>query len=947
MKKLICLAFLFLSPAARADNAVTLYDSANHYIQIKAPNVMSQTYKLIMPLSQGATGQVLALASVAGNTATFAWSSAAGGGAWGSISGTLSAQTDLQTALNNIGVSTGSLQGQINGLGSTYLTLSSATATYLQSSSATATYLQSSVAAGTYLSMSSATATYAFKNQITGLQTQINSIGLSTGSLRTDLNATALSTQTLANAVGSSTASLRTDLNAVRLATGTISTSVDDSVMVGNGTGMDAKAISDCQGAGKAMTYTAATNTFGCNTISAGSGGSSLAIGTGTTSGYAGVITSSPSLVLLFDNATTKGVLQGGGTYFFTLNSGSVTLQGNSINLANLQTQANNIGLSTGTIQTQVNSVALATGTIQTQLNSVAQSTGTLLTQINTKVNFSSFSATQPILYNSATGAFSATLISLSTGVVGTLPVANGGTGTATPSLVQGANITITGSWPNQTIAATAGSGVLSTDSTTWSGVYNWPNVNPSTFTNLVVTTLTITGAIIMNGPGTWPIFTPKADPVDYRAVLTSSTLTVGHYALISSTNGAIIDGGIPSGSGVPSINSYGNPAITSSATILAGTNVTLGQSGNTITINASGGSGSPAGPAWSVQVSSAGSLGGFANFLNNGSTITISSVFSLVLDNISSMTLQGIYFDTIGSTFNIVTVTSSVVLQDGVTSWPAYPHNPHFIGGNFNGPMQTNIQNFSTGSNAASEYCATSDTGNNTKNFACMGINNSGFSNATWPYMRPQSAYLISSDSDVVVGAGTLGTDPGAQIIFVTSATTQMVIKSTSSDGYGIVISTRVNAPNIPQVYMLQVDSTTNGTGNASTPISFPVLANTTYYIDCYLLFQTTTTTTGIAFALNTPSAPGAISYTVGIPIAADAAAGMFWGWGSSSDDYVTGTAVQAINTTYVARLYGSLQNGANAGNLVVRFHSELAGQDAKLKNGSMCTLLTNPGKL
>jgi len=33
-------------------------------------------------------------------------------------------------------------------------------------------------------------------------------------------------------------------------------------------------------------------------------------------------------------------------------------------------------------------------------------------------------------------------------------PVANGGTGTATPGLVQGANITITGSWPNQTIAA-------------------------------------------------------------------------------------------------------------------------------------------------------------------------------------------------------------------------------------------------------------------------------------------------------------------------------------------------------------------------------------------------------------------------------------------------------------------------------------------------------------
>ena len=45
----------------------------------------------------------------------------------------------------------------------------------------------------------------------------------------------------------------------------------------------------------------------------------------------------------------------------------------------------------------------------------------------------------------------------LTTDVSGTLPVANGGSGTATPSLVQGSNVTITGSWPNQTITAAAG----------------------------------------------------------------------------------------------------------------------------------------------------------------------------------------------------------------------------------------------------------------------------------------------------------------------------------------------------------------------------------------------------------------------------------------------------------------------------------------------------------
>jgi hypothetical protein len=46
---------------------------------------------------------------------------------------------------------------------------------------------------------------------------------------------------------------------------------------------------------------------------------------------------------------------------------------------------------------------------------------------------------------------------SLTAAVSGTLPVANGGTGTATPSLVGGTNITISGSFPNQTITASGG----------------------------------------------------------------------------------------------------------------------------------------------------------------------------------------------------------------------------------------------------------------------------------------------------------------------------------------------------------------------------------------------------------------------------------------------------------------------------------------------------------
>lgn len=45
----------------------------------------------------------------------------------------------------------------------------------------------------------------------------------------------------------------------------------DDSVVVGNGSAWQLKALTTCTGTGKAVTYDASTNTFGCNTISGAS----------------------------------------------------------------------------------------------------------------------------------------------------------------------------------------------------------------------------------------------------------------------------------------------------------------------------------------------------------------------------------------------------------------------------------------------------------------------------------------------------------------------------------------------------------------------------------------------------------------------------------------------------------------------------------------------------
>ena len=61
----------------------------------------------------------------------------------------------------------------------------------------------------------------------------------------------------------------------------------------------------------------------------------------------------------------------------------------------------------------------------------------------------------------------------LTTDVSGILPVANGGSGTATPSLVQGSNVTITGSWPNQTITA-ASSGITAGKSISFAMIFGF-----------------------------------------------------------------------------------------------------------------------------------------------------------------------------------------------------------------------------------------------------------------------------------------------------------------------------------------------------------------------------------------------------------------------------------------------------------------------------------------
>ena len=142
----------------------------------------------------------------------------------------------------------------------------------------------------------------------------------------------------------------------------------------------------------------------------------------------------------------------------------------------------------------------------------VLTSNGTTATWAASTGGVTSFSAgTTGLTPNTATtGA-----ITLS----GMLAVANGGTGTSSPSLVAGTNVTISGTWPNQTINASGGVTTLSFGST---------GLTPSTATSGAVT---VAGTLAVANGGTGVTASTGATSValrDANANLTVNSLFEG-----------------------------------------------------------------------------------------------------------------------------------------------------------------------------------------------------------------------------------------------------------------------------------------------------------------------------------------------------------------------------------------------------------------------------------
>jgi hypothetical protein len=204
----------------------------------------------------------------------------------------------------------------------------------------------------------------------------------------------------------------------------------------------------------------------------------------------------------------------------------------------------------------------------------------------------------------------------------GLLDVANGGTGTATPALVAGANVTITGTWPNQTIAAASETGTVSSVSVVSANGFAGTVANASTTPAITVST-SITGVLKGNGTA----ISAASAGTDYQAPITLTTTgTSGAATLVGATLNIPQYSGGGGGSGtvtsvaatVPGFLSVTGSPITTSGTLA------ISYSGTALPI-ANGGTGLTTTPA-NGELDIGNGTGFTRTTLTAGSNITITN---------------------------------------------------------------------------------------------------------------------------------------------------------------------------------------------------------------------------------------------------------------------------------------------------------------------------------
>jgi hypothetical protein len=299
-------------------------------------------------------------------------------------------------------------------------------------------------------------------------------------------------------------------------------------------------------------------------TLPVANGGTGVTASTGTGSV---VLSNSPTLVTPALGTPASGVAT------------NLTGTASGLTAGNVTTNAN----LTGAVTSVGNATSLGSFTSAELLSALTDETGT-----GSAVFATSPTLVTPILGTPTSATLTnATGLPLSTGVTGTLPVANGGTGTATPSIVAGTNVTVTGTWPNQTIAASGGGG--SPGGSTTEVQYN----NAGAFGGITGATTNGT-ALTLVAP---VLGTPASATLTNATGLPLSTGVTGTLPVANGGTGqtSYTDGQLLIG------NTTGNTL--TKATLTAGTGITVTNASGSITIASTGSGGTSIGLVRAIAI--------------------------------------------------------------------------------------------------------------------------------------------------------------------------------------------------------------------------------------------------------------------------------------------------------------------------------------------------------
>ena len=165
---------------------------------------------------------------------------------------------------------------------------------------------------------------------------------------------------------------------------------------------------------------------------------------------------------------------------------------------------------------------------------------------------------------------------------------------------------------------------------------------------------------------------------------------------------------------------------------------------------------------------------------------------------------------------------------------------------------------------------------------------------------------------------------------------------KPTTLAGYGITdavdsadLAAHVAATDPHPQYTRSLTCKTSSTSSTSlTNVAggtIALAANTLYRVTMYVRFSSTSSSTGIRLGLTCPSG-STISAIVSIPVRSDSTSGAFQGTIVASGDYVIGTGVENSGVAYIAVIQGVVSTGPTAGDLQLRFGSEVSGSSVSV---------------